>query len=390
MADVAAASYYQPTLRSSLDPVVTGNGDRLRFESFSGCCGVYARLDLLADGLDGGDIGHGTSNFDINDPLRLALSRIASNDPLHMRVGPDELAVTTLGGPLVEKKVPLPQRWVRGFAETQVIASTFDLRAEVPAADAVRFLRSLPTRGRVGELWVVPASRTLRTTSRPLPGAVCLPGPARLAALDRVLRHARTLRLYGPAVTSGSPPAAGAWEVERAGMRLTLMLSPQVSRGFSGEGAVLDFLAGPDAQADADLLSVLLAWEPRIDVGDLAELAGLPTDRVRAALTQLGTAGRVGYDTAEAAYFHRELPYHAQRAELHNPRLRDARELVRGGAVTLDATTATVRSRDNVYLVNRTGPVMGCTCAWWAEHRGGRGPCKHVLAVRMTIRGDQR
>ncbi|WP_246595051.1 SWIM zinc finger family protein [Actinoplanes auranticolor] len=388
VADVAATRYYQPTLRNSLDPVVTGNGDRLRFESFSGCCGVYARLDVLRDGLDGGDIGHGTTNVDVNDPLRLALSRIAASDPLHLRVGPDELAVTTLDGPLVEKKVPLPQRWLRGFAEAQVIASAFELRAEVPGGDAVRFLRSLPTRGRVADLWVVPAGRTLRTTSRPAPGAVCLPGPARLAALERVLRHARALRLYGPAVTSGSAPVAGAWEVALPGMRLTVMLSPQVSRGFSGEGSVLESLATPEAETDADLISVLLAWEPRIDVGDLAVQAGLTTERVRAALAQLGTAGRVGYDAAEAAYFHRELPYRVGRTELHNPRLRDARALVGAGAVTVDGDTATVRSRDSVYLVNLSGKVMGCTCAWWAGHRGGRGPCKHVLAVRMTIRGD--
>ena len=36
------------------DPVVTSNGDRLRFESFSACCGVYARLDVMAAGLDAG------------------------------------------------------------------------------------------------------------------------------------------------------------------------------------------------------------------------------------------------------------------------------------------------------------------------------------------------
>ncbi len=35
------------------DPVVTSHEDRLRFESFSGCCGVYARLDVLPGGLDG-------------------------------------------------------------------------------------------------------------------------------------------------------------------------------------------------------------------------------------------------------------------------------------------------------------------------------------------------
>ncbi|MDT0380100.1 SWIM zinc finger family protein [Streptomyces sp. DSM 42041] len=393
VADVAAARYYQRLSPASLDPVVTGNGDRLRFESFSGCCGVYARLDVLREGLDGGETGHGTTNVDVNNPLREALSRTGSGDPLHLRVGPEELAVTTLDGPVLEKKVPLPERWLRGFAETQVIAAGFDLRAELPAGEAVRFLRSLP-RGGAGRAaparWVVPAGRTLRPTTRPVPGAVCLPGPERLVALQRVLRHAEALRVYGPPVAAGAGPLAAAWEVVLPGMRLTLTLSPDASRGFSGEGAVLDALADDDAAADAELVAVLLAWEPRIDVADLADQAGLPPERIRAALTRLGTAGRVGYDTAEAAYFHRELPYDADRAERHNPRLRAARTLVASGAVALDpgdGETATVLSDGHPYRVRQAAGVPSCTCPWWAKYRGGRGPCKHALAVRMVRRG---
>ncbi|MFJ6214166.1 SWIM zinc finger family protein [Streptomyces sp. NPDC092296] len=390
VADVAAARYYQRLLAASLDPVVTGNGDRLRFESFSGCCGVYARLDVLADGLDGDDIGHGTTNVDVNNPLREALARIGSTDPLHLQVGPDELTVTTFDGPVVEKKVPLPDRWLRGFAETQVIAAAFDLRAELSAAEAVRFLRSLPRGGggaaRAAQ-WVVPSGRTLRPTTRPVPGAVCLPGPERLAALHRVLRHAVALRVYGPPVTAGSAPTAAAWEVELPGMRLTLTLSPEASRGFSGEGAVLDALATDEAAEDAELVSVLLAWEPRVDLADLAAQAGLSPERVRAALTLLGTAGRIGYDTAEAGYFHRELPYDAGRAERHNPRLRGARALLAAGAVRLDdGTLATVTVDDHTHRVRSEGGRLSCTCLWWAKYRGGRGPCKHALAVRILRR----
>jgi hypothetical protein len=40
VADVAHARYWQPQVAALRDPVVTCNGDRLRFESFSGCCGV--------------------------------------------------------------------------------------------------------------------------------------------------------------------------------------------------------------------------------------------------------------------------------------------------------------------------------------------------------------
>jgi len=384
VADVAAARYYQPQLRASLDPVVTANGDRLRFESFSGCCGVYARLDVLADGLDGDDIGHGTTNVDVNNPLREALTRIGGGDPLHLAVGPEALEVTTFDGPVVEKKVPLPDRWLRGFAETQVLAAGFDLRAELPAAEAVRFLRSLP-RGARATQWVVPAGRTLRPTSRPVPGAVCLPGPDRLAALQRVLRYALALRVYGP--PAGPSPAAAAWEVALPGMRLTLTLSPDASRGFSGEGGVLGALASEDAAADAELVSVLLAWEPRVDLADLAAQSGLSTARVRAALTRLGTAGQIGYDTAEAAYFHRQLPYDSGRAEAQNPRLRAARALVAAGAVRLEEGGALVTVDDHVQRVRVAADGgLSCTCLWWAKYRGGRGPCKHALAVGL-VRG---
>ncbi|WP_225839179.1 SWIM zinc finger family protein [Streptomyces sp. NK08204] len=392
VADVAAARYYQPQLRASLDPVVTGNGDRLRFESFSGCGGVYARLDVLPPGLDGGEVGHGTTNVDVNDPLREALSRIGGDDPLHLRVGPEELAVTTLDGPVVEKKVPLPDRWLRGFAEAQVIAAGFDLRAELPADEAVRFLRGLPRTGAgrrsaAGPRWVVPVGRGLRPTTRAVPGAVCLPGPERLVALQRVLRHATALRVYGPPVT-GTAATAAAWEVVLPGMRLTLTLSPDASRGFSGEGGVLDALATDDAAADAELVAVLLAWEPRVDVAGLAAASGLTPERVRAALVRLGTSGRVGYDTAEAAYFHRELPYDAARAERHNPRLRAARALVAAGAVTVDGSLATVTAEDgHEHRVRDEAGVLTCSCLWWAKYRGGRGPCKHALAVRMVRRG---
>lgn len=385
VADVAATRYHQPRDRASLDPVVTGNGDRLRFESFSGCGGVYARLDVLAAGIDGDMLGTGTTNVDVNAPLREALAMVGGADPLHLAVGPDDVTVTTFDGPVVEKKVPLPERWLRGFAEVQVISSRFDQRAELGAVDAVRFLRALP-RGARTVLWVRPFGRTLRAAPGPGPGAVCLAGPDRLRALTRILRHARALRVYGPAVTAANAaPAASAWEVELPGMRLTLTLSPDPARGFSGEGAVLGDLARDEADADADLIAALLAWEPRVEVGDLARESGLPPERVRAALVRLGTGGRIGYDVAEAAYFHRELPYDTGRVERMNPRLRDARRLVDTGAVTGDGERFQVVSGPTTYQVRLHGDGT-CTCEWWTAHRGGRGPCKHVLGAQITVR----
>ncbi|WDZ83465.1 SWIM zinc finger family protein [Micromonospora cathayae] len=385
VAEVARTRYHQPVSPASLDPVVTGSRDRLRFESFSGCCGVYARLDVSPAGFDGDVVAHGTTNVDVNAPLREALARVGGLDPLHLSVGPDDLTVSTLDGPVVERKVPLPARWLRGFAEVHVLAAATAVRAEIPAAEAAAFLRRLPRGGDRSVLWAVPAGRSLRLTSRPGPGAVCLAGAGRLVALRGLLRYARTLRVYGPPLSAGSPPATSVWELDTGGMRLSLTLSPEPHRGFSGEGGVLAALATDDVADDADLVSALLSWDPTVDVATLAAQAGRSADRVRAALVQLGTAGRVGFDVAEGAYFHRVLPYDAGRAERDNPRLAGARALVEAGAVGRDGSVATVRHGTEVYRVRRR-PEGGytCSCLWWARHRGERGPCRHALAVSMV------
>jgi SWIM zinc finger len=396
VAEVARTRYYQPIRPGSLDPVVTGSRDRLRFESFSGCCGVYARLDILPAGMDGEMLEHGTTNVDVNPALRQALARVAGLDPLRFDVGADELIVSTMDGALVEKKVPLPSRWLRGFAEVQVISSSFDPRFEVPGGEAAAFLRRLPRGSDRSLLWVVPAGRGLRLTSRPGPGAVCLPGPGRLSALRPLLRFAHTLRAYGPPATPATASAPSAWELALPTLRLTLTLSPEPVRGFSGEGAVLFSLAGDEVIDDADLVGTLLAWDPTVDVDALATASGLPATRVRAALTQLGTSGRVGYDVADAGYFHRVLPYNADAAARLNPRLVAARRLVAEAAVSLDATTAAaqashawVTSGDARYQVRVVaGRPVSCTCQWWASYRGERGPCKHVLAVMLSLAPD--
>ena len=101
IAKIAGTRYFQPTNERLRDPVVTCDGDRLRFESFSGCCGVYARLDVLGDALDGEVHDRGTTNVDVNEPLRRALARVTKGDPLHLTVGPDQVEVGTLDGAAV-------------------------------------------------------------------------------------------------------------------------------------------------------------------------------------------------------------------------------------------------------------------------------------------------
>ncbi|WP_406238465.1 SWIM zinc finger family protein [Nocardia sp. NBC_01009] len=387
LANVAGTRYYQPRPTGMRDPVVTCDGERLRFEAFSACCGVYARLDVLSEALDGEQLARGTTNVDMNHPLQLALARVRGADPLRLEVGSEALAVTTFDGIVVERKVPLPYRWMRGFAEVQAICSGFDPRARLAAVDAARFLRTLPKSQR-GVLWVLPSGRSLRITSRPASGAVGLSGTHRLKELLPLMRFGGQLTVYGPGGAIGTQPAASAWQLDLPGMRLTLALSPEVARGFSGEGAVLTELAEDTVLDDAETVGALLDFQGRIDPDALAETSGLSRERVRAALTQLGTAGQVGYDVAEAAFFHRELPYDALRAAKDNPRLAAARSLVDVGAVNRTGNLCTVRAGSFSYQIRFDEDRASCTCRWWAEYTGGRGPCTHILAAALDPATD--
>ncbi len=304
---------------------------------------------------------------------------------MHLRVGED-VTVTTLDETVVERKVELPHRWVKGFAEVQQACAGLSQQAEVSGQEARRFVESVSSArgGRSAATWAVPAGRGLRLTGRPGPGAVPVPGPDRLRVLRPLLRYATSLRAYAPADPSGTGPGASAWEVELRAGRAVVVLSPEPSRGFSGEGGLLYDLSDETAAGDARLLAALLSFEPRLDLERLARDAGLPDRRVRRALAHLGAAGRVGFDLHDGAYFHRELPFDPAAFEAMNPRLRDARALVAEGAVRVDGDSAFVHSGGSEQVVRRDDEGDHCTCAWWGRHRGGRGPCKHVLAVHIV------
>lgn len=154
-----------------------------------------------------------------------------------------------------------------------------------------------------------------------------------------------------------------------------------------GEEHVLRDLAHADSAGDADLVSALLAFEPTIDVGRLVREAALPAGRVLRALTRLGAAGRVGFDAHAGSFFHQELPYAAGALEAMHPRLRDARELVASGAVRFSAGVGYVRSGETEYVVRPTGTGHRCSCPWYGKHQDDRGPCKHALAVELSVTG---
>jgi len=377
VADVASHRYADAGLAkrlANLDPVVTAGGDRLRFESFSACNGVHARLDLLGEALGSAEVGFGTTNVDVNLPLRTALARVNRAEPLYLSVGTEELRASSLTGTHVERKVRLPERWVRGFAEVPALTRSMIPAGELRGPAITRFLSGLPRVAPPGPtLYVLADGPSWRTSHRAIAGAVPLAGASRLRGVDRIARHATRLSVYA------APNGTTAWVFGLGDARFTLVISPDPYRGFSGEGTLLTLLAGGDGEQDGRTLLPHLAWSPVLDPGELPAATGMTQADVDSGLAWLAASGRLGWDLAEAAWFHRELPIDTERILRRNPRLVSARALVSDGGVTTRADGWQVSGTGREYY--RVTPDLACDCTWYREHLDGRGPCKHILAV---------
>jgi hypothetical protein len=395
LVDVVKSRFYLPPamlarILALADPVVTGSGGLLRFEAFSACCSTYGRVDLLPEAIDGTWHSRGTTNVDFNAPMRAALARVRDTDCVGLAVGSGEFSLRRTGESIVERKVALPVRWLKGFAEVQAYQARMVPKVEVSGFEAARFFRALPKGPATTNGWVVYSGRGLRLSQVAARGGTRVGGVQRLHVLDDLARHARALRIY-----ADDQNEASVWELVLDEARFTLALSPDVSRGFSGEGQMVADLAGRRWEETLPRIRGRLQWDARIQTDSLAAACAFDRQTVTAALAVLAARGLVGYDLAEGAYFHRELPFDMEKVEALQPRLLEARKLVGSGGVRIERhdpatrqVEATVRGTGVEHLV-RLGPEgERCTCPWYAKHRNERGPCKHILAVQITLEND--
>jgi hypothetical protein len=395
LADVARSRFHVPSamltrILQLADPVATCAEERLRFESFSACCSVYGRVDLTPEAFEGDVLGRGTTNVDLGSDMRTALAGVRETEGLWLSVGMSEVEVRTDRMAAVERTVPLPSRWLQGFLEVQAVQAGLAPVAELDAAATRGFLGTIPRSPSKRPVWLVPERSGLRMLHHdPGAGALVLAGMERLRLFERAGRHARAMRVYAVAGDGST-----AWQLDVPGARLTLVLSPQVWRGFSGEGRALHSLAQTASLGSLAAVRAALGWQPRLPVDALARSTGRTEAEVTAALARLAISGLVGYDLAEGGFFRRELPFDLGRVERLQPRLREARRLVDADRVRIESDeTANIAawvggSGGVEYRVRSTADGWRCTCPWYGRHRGDRGPCKHVLAVELVAGDD--
>ena len=364
------------------DPVVTAGNDKLRFEGFSHCAGVYARVDVLPDGHDGEFLTNGTTNVDFNQTMLSALSTVSKKEEVMLSVGKQDVTLHKGDQKVVERKVPLPIKWIKGLTTVQLYLADTEPVATLDRVQALQLLRSIPRGKPRAEYYLTVRGR--RASFSPVPSAhgIGVGGVHRLRLLESLLPLANQLKVF-----SHVGGQSTTWQLYFGPVRFSLSLSRDSWRGFSGEGAALDSLVAdvPDrwiqhfdqySYTNQEFNPTLLALREDLDPGQVTTLTA-----------RLSAMGLLGYDLDENHFFYRRLPFKLQRINSLNPRLRDAEKLLAEGQVAIVAsddhrTEAQVMGSGVTHTVVLDRQQARCTCTWFSKHQGERGPCKHILATK--------
>ncbi len=412
-----------------LDPVITVHPDEIFFEAFSRDESSYARLGVAhAHFEDAGPFACGTTNIDFSTGLADGLERIRGYRTTRLAVGPMGLAVAaqTKSGVEIhrEKKVELPESWLRGFLQVQsamTLALKHFVMAPVDLYNICRYLRLHRTRTSPRALrYEMEPGKKVRAVLEPWghgieltclhdgpPASIRTWGRDRLRVISRLLPQTRRIDVY--LAGFGLPSF---YVLDLGGATFTLGLSGWTDNDWTG-GGKFDLLTRRLAGAASDLMTVYEVLRSRRVARDfeLAQETGLGLEKCRSAASHLCQLGRAIYDLACGAYRHRDLffdPFTPQEAAAavkpvvseKAPEAKAARQIFEAERVRVIARrpvttgfklSGSARGESGPRVrpllhVDHEGKIIeaSCTCAHFKSHALTKGPCEHVLALRLA------
>lgn len=412
-----------------LDPVVTVHPDQVFFEVFSKDEGTYAKLGF---DLSAFELAHqpvcGTTNIDFSQSLHAGFEQMRSYRQTRLAIGREAVRLETeAAGAVLEKKVRVPDSWLRGFLQVQSAATLPHVTFGMAPIDLYNLLRHLRMHGdRKGQrrglrvelvpgekprLVLEPWETVLPTTADVYRGrsarVIRLWGRRRLQLLRRLLPYVE--RVDVALLGSGLPSF---WVLRCGPVTLTLGMTGFTAADWS-QAVSLDLLLPRSDKAGRALETVLkkLADVWVLRAKDVAAATGLTGSALTEALQAGCQQGKLMYDLAADAYRLRaltEAPLDLSRLEFRNGRERTAKDLVAGRkavqivsenriagtGVEVTGQVAVAEDRRDyrpVILLGEEGVLAKaeCTCPFFRKQGLKAGPCAHLIALRMAYAARQ-
>lgn len=402
-----------------LDPVITVHPDEVFFECFSEDESSYGRLGVGFEVFQNvKEVAYGTTNIDYSAALYEEFQKIRSYKTTRFEIDPSGFEVQTTGeSDFKEVKIDLPDSWVRGFLQVNsamsLPATVFDLHPmdlhnicfvlrRHKEKFGPRSLRYHLTPGEPVKIVLEPWETEIKCSRSPYLGkeaqTVRVWGRRRLQVLERLIPLARSFRVH--LLGTGLPSF---YVADLGDMSFTLGLSGWTANDWSRAGN-FDLLA-PRAEVDDYTKQYVFEGLKRnwfADPGQLAERLSLDRATVLGALSAYAQAGRAMFDLNKNVYRARELsrdllPMHKLR--FANEREESATEFLVHNAIRITNQRAdnegnlvlrgTVKSSQQTYepelTIDRDERMLraSCTCNWYQFNKLFKGPCEHMLALRM-------
>lgn len=401
-----------------LDPVITVHPDEIFFECFSQDESSYGRLGASYGVFHKvGDFACGTTNIDYSSALYDEFQKIRSYKTTRFEVDPSGFGVQTQGEhDFKEKKIDLPDSWVRGFLQVNsamgLPARTFELHPmdvhnlcfvlrRHKEKRGPRSMRYKLTPGEpvkvVFDPWGIEVVCRRTTYHGKDKEEIRVWGRRRLHILERLIpvTNKFTVHLLGQGLPSF-------YVADLGDMTFTLGLSGWSANDWSTSGN-FDLLAPRAEVDDFTKRSVFDALKEKwLDTpDDLAKRVGLSRTAVLGALGAWTQAGRAMFDLAKGVYRARELsrePLPMELLRFANPREEAATRLLQGNGVqsTMRAAadgsmelTGTVKDRSHTHRASLSIDADAritrgeCDCNFYQQNKLYKGPCEHMLALRM-------
>ena len=397
-----------------LDPVITVHPDEVFFECFSQDESSYGRVGCSYNVFqDMGEFGCGTTNVDYSSTLYDEFQKIRDYKETELTVDPRGFEVQTTGDAAYrEVKIDLPESWVRGFLQVSSAMTLPGISFVLHPMDVHNFClwlrRHKEQRSPRSIRFHLDPGQPVRATFEPWNHTmVCgrsaytgseaheirIWGRRRLHMLERLVSVARSFRVV--LLGTGMPSF---WIADCGDISFTLGLSGWTANDWSASGN-FDLLA-PRGEVDTDTATRVFDalkqdWLSTPEA--LSGKLGLESATVRAALQQYTQAGRVMYDLNSAVFRVREL----SRDPLDMSKLRFSNEREEAASRLVDQVVHR-RSRLDPYgntvvtgAVDRQQPTVTlnpdqritageCGCSFHFRNKLRRGPCEHILALRLA------
>ncbi|MCO7225107.1 SWIM zinc finger family protein [Pleionea sp. CnH1-48] len=400
-----------------LDPVITVHPDEIFFECFSEDESSYGKLSCRHDVFkEINEHACGTTNIDYSQGLYDEFQKIRNYRETELKVDPEGFAVSTTGEDThEEKKIDLPESWVRGFLQVSSAMTLPLVQFDLHPMDihnlcyllrrnkervGPRALRYELTPGEpiviVLEPWnhKIVCSRSIYQGSNA--AHIRTWGRRRLHILERLIPVANKFTVY---LTGDGLPSF--YIADLGDMAFTLGLSGWTANNWSHLGN-FDLMA---PRGDVDEVTLKRVYSALLEnwvesSSSLAQRLGLEEQVVKSALSRYCQQGQVLYDLQHECYRIRALT----REELPMSLLRFANEREEKANRFVDHNLVTVTQKDHSHkTLNLSGKVMdnaveyspkiqidddnrmtqaSCDCHFYHENKLRKGPCEHMLALR--------